>query len=195
MRNPMFRIVLVAGCVLFAFSALPTTLAAHEPEKADSHGSQGGCGHAHSAPHGGTLIPLGDHVAHVELLLDSKDGKVRLYVLGAHAEKSIRITSPTLAIDLHSIGGQEIEGETLELKAVASLLTGEKVGDTSEFAVSHPALVGAHEFSGRLRAITLRGVVFEDIAVSCATETAHHDHDHHHEHGHDHTHSDHHHDH
>ena len=67
---------------------------------------------------------------------------------------------------------------------MASPLTGEKVGDTSEFAASHPALVGAAHFTGRLRAIDLRGVAFTDVAVSGEAETAAGDHDHAHDHAH-----------
>lgn len=182
MRHSMFRILLVACSVFLAAGRL----AAHEPDPAAAHG---GCGHAHNAPHDGTLIALGDHVAHVELLLDAEDGTVRLYVLGAHAEQAVRIADHTLTIDLQSIADAAVTAEALVLHAVPSLLTGEQVGDTSEFAAAHPALVGAPGFAGRLRAITVRGVTFADVAVSGATAAEDHDDAHHHahpEHGHEH---------
>ena len=185
MGHSMFRVPLVACSVLLAASGI----AAHEPDPAVAHTAHGGCDHAHTAPHGGTLIALGDHVGHVELLLDAVDGTVRLYVLGAHAEKAVRIADHALTIDLRSIGDAEITAETMVLHAVPSLLTGEQVGDTSEFAAANPTLVGAPGFAGQLRTITVRGVTFADVAVS--SEAGAEDHgdalDHAHpEHGHDH---------
>jgi len=165
---------------------------------ADDHGnSHSGCGHAHVAPHGGTLIPVGDHALHVELLLDAEDGMVRLYVLGSHAEKPARIAAPELTIDLASIGDHAASERSLVLKAVPSALTGETVGDTSEFAASHPELIGASGFTGELRALDARGFAFTNIAVSGLASPADHDHDHDHDHGHahHHDHAGHHHDH
>ncbi len=191
MMRSLSRLLLTASLLLLAMNSY----AAHEHAPAEKQTRHEGCDHAHAAPHGGTLIPLGDHVGHVELLLDSEDGTVRLYVLDAHAENPIRITDPKLILDILHIDDKEIQTEALQLQAVASLLTGEEVGNTSEFAAAHSKLVGASHFTGQLRAITLRGVLFEDIAISGGKAAEEHDHEHsHHEHS-DHDHSDHDHDH
>lgn len=42
-------------------------------------------GHHHGAPHGGTLIVLGAHTAHLELLLDPGEGRLTVYLLDADA--------------------------------------------------------------------------------------------------------------
>ena len=182
MRHSMFRILLVACSVFLA-------AAASRPTSPTRRRRTGVRPRSHVAPHDGTLIALGDHVAHVELLLDAEDGTVRLYVLGATRKgrpdrRPGRSPSTCRASVTHAV-----TAEALVLHAVPSLLTGEQVGDTSEFAAAHPALVGAPGFAGRLRAITVRGVTFTDVAVSGATAAEDHDdaHDHAHpEHGHEH---------
>ncbi|MBK7495896.1 MAG: hypothetical protein IPI28_11060 [Candidatus Omnitrophica bacterium] len=37
--------------------------------------------HHHAAPHGGTMVALGDHMAHLELVLDSQNGTLTAYIL------------------------------------------------------------------------------------------------------------------
>lgn len=145
---------------------------------APAESEPGGCGHAHAAPHGGTLIPLGDHIAHAELLLDPETGSVRLYVLSAHAENALRVEDRSLTIALESRDGNEVETGTLTLRAVANPLTGETVGDTSEFAGQLPQLVGARRFEGRLQSLHVRGIAFEDIVVGAQAISDPHDHSH-----------------
>jgi hypothetical protein len=52
----------------------------------------------------------------------------------------------------------------LELAPVASPLTGESAGDTSQFAGRHAGLRGAGTLKGRLAEITVKGQVFRDVA-------------------------------
>ena len=179
MKNLLFPVVLLAHFAILA----PNLLVAAGAETEDNAAHHEGCGHAHHAPHLGALIPLGDHVGHVELLLDPAQGTVRLYVLGAHAENPIRIADHEITIDLQGIDGRKISTTPLVMNAQANLLTGEKVGDTSEFVGTHANLVGAQAFHGSLRAITLRGVAFTDVAVSGKVPTHEHEEQHQHEHG------------
>lgn len=122
-----------------------------------SRGGTAGGAHEHLAPHGGTLQVLGEEFAHVEIVFDPKSGRLTAFVLDGEAENPVRIAQP--ALDL------TVGGETIELRAVASPLTGETVGDTSEFEGASERLRGAARFDGVLRTITARGARFDDVRV------------------------------
>jgi len=118
-------------------------------------------GHAHHAPHGGTLVELGDHFAHLELLFDAGGGIVTLWVLDGEAEQAVRLTQETVAIIVDAPAS--VVDRPLELLARASSLTGERVGDASEFALTHGALRGLPALSGRILEMTVRGQAFQDV--------------------------------
>jgi hypothetical protein len=113
-------------------------------------------GHHHVAPHGGTLIMLGDHTAHIELVLEPDSGHLTAYLLDGHAEHPVRIADETLAFDVQLEGSEAWRPVTLE--AVASSLTGETVGDTSAFEATVSELVGVEAFGVKTPAFTIRGV-------------------------------------
>jgi len=117
--------------------------------------------HEHHAPHKGALVELGDEAAHVELTFDSASGKVTAYVLDGEAESPVRIVQDALHLSLRTPAAIE-----LDLKAVANPLTGEKVGDTSQFEGTSEKLVGATSFAGVLTTITARGVKFDDAPAA-----------------------------
>jgi len=117
--------------------------------------------HEHQAPHKGALVELGDEAAHVELTFDSATGKVTAYVLDGEAENPVRIVQDALHLSLRAPAAIE-----LDLSAVANPLTGEKVGDTSQFEGTSEMLVGATSFAGALKTITARGVKFDDAPVA-----------------------------
>ena len=81
--------------------------------------------HEHSAPHGGTLVVLGDEFVHLELVLDPKGGKLTAYVLDGEAERGIAVRQPSLGIEVQPEGGERF---ALALKPVANVLTGETQG-------------------------------------------------------------------
>src|SRR5262249_41345089 len=110
------------------------------------------------APHGGALVELGDEAAHVELVLDAATGKLTAYVLDGEAENPVRIAQESLRFSLS-------DGD-VELKAVANPLTGERVGDTSQFEGTSDKLKGAKSFRGVLTTITARGVKFDAAPVA-----------------------------
>src|SRR4051812_45186501 len=99
--------------------------------------------HEHKAPHGGALIEFGEEFAHLELTVD-KDGKVKAYALDGEAEKSVRLKQKTVEIEYALPRGAK---GTLTLKAVASVLSGETEGDTSEFGGQDDKLKGVKEFN------------------------------------------------
>lgn len=126
-----------------------------------SHGHNHAHHHHHTAPHGGTLVVLGEEAAHVELLLDNKEGQLTAYVLDAEAEKAIRIVQPEIEMVL---SGKDAKTTVpLKLAAVSNPLTGEKVGDSSEFAVKDDKLKNLKRFDVTIKSITLRGVKFDNV--------------------------------
>lgn len=126
--------------------------------------------HVHTAPRGGTLVELGDHFANLELLLDPAEGRLTAYVLDAHAENAIRLTDASLAARLDSLerDGREVslfQPIQIELAAVENALTGEKVGDSSQFSAQSDDLVNASGLAGALLEISVRGQTFRDVPL------------------------------
>lgn len=111
--------------------------------------------HHHEAPHGGTLVVLGDEAAHLELVLDPARGHLTGYVLDAEAENAIRI--PQSEITLQVFGRDVVSSASIPLKPVSSPLTGEKAGDTSQFEATSDALKGKKKFSVTVEDITIKG--------------------------------------
>ena len=119
-------------------------------------------GHTHSAPRGGVLVVLAEETAHVEVLLDADSGHLSLYVLGPHAETPVRVTQQTLSLTLQVAGGEH----RVTLPAVASELTGETVGDSSEFSAVVEALRGVQVFTGTIDEVSARGTTYSDVAIT-----------------------------
>ena len=127
--------------------------------KSHDHGSSGG--HAHTAPHGGTLIEIGDHAYNLELVRDASAGKLTAYLLDGHAENFVRIAAPS--IELVALTGGE--RRPLSLKAVANSATGETVGNTSQFEAQADWLKSTAEFPGTIDVLEVKGTKFTNIAV------------------------------
>ncbi len=121
--------------------------------------AQGG-GHVHKAPHGGKLVELGQHAYNLELVRDTATGTFTAYLLDGHAENFIRIAAPALEVTAFS-GGQK---RTLALKAVANTVTGETVGNTSQFEAQADWLKSGGELNGEIAALEIRGTRFGPAA-------------------------------
>lgn len=115
-------------------------------------------GHAHKAPHGGTLVELGEHAYMLELVRNDAAGKLTAYVLDGHAEKPVRIKAP--AIELVAMPGGKFM--RVSLQAVANPATGEIAGDASQFAATADWLKEADEFAG-LVTVEIRGTLFKQV--------------------------------
>lgn len=114
-------------------------------------------GHEHTAPHGGTLVLIGDHFAMIEILWDQASGKVTLYVLDGEAEKPLRCKQEKLTL---------MVGEASHsLQAVANSLTGETVGDSSQFEGTLDSLKGRKEWQGDLLDLEVRGSKFAKLRL------------------------------
>jgi len=111
--------------------------------------------HHHEAPRGGTLIALGDHMGHFEMLLDAERGTLTIYALDGHAEHPVRLEAESFDLTLRLPDGEEIE---VSLAAVANPLTGETAGDTSQFEAQDERLQGLSAFQVMFPAFEFRGI-------------------------------------
>jgi hypothetical protein len=115
--------------------------------------------HEHKPPHNGTLVECGEEFAHLELLSDAASGKLTGFVLDGEAENPVRIRQSSIRLKL-TVDGKAI---LLNLKAVANPLTGEVIGDTSEFSAVSKNLKGVQRFSGTVVLIKVKGETFRNV--------------------------------
>lgn len=120
----------------------------------------GGGGHVHTAPHGGTLIEVGEHAYNLELLRDGAAGKLTIWVLDGHAENFVRLKAPALEVNV-TTGGEK---KPLSLKAVANPATGETVGDTSQFEAQADWLKGSAPIEVAVAPVDIKGRRFEGLS-------------------------------
>jgi hypothetical protein len=119
--------------------------------------------HEHHPPHDGSLQVLGDDFAHLEMVLDPTQGLLTAYALDGEAEESVRLAQKELRVHLRlSPSGRSVD---LVLKAVANELSGESVGDTSQFEARTRALLGQTGFSGTLARVDVRGAIFTKVRL------------------------------
>jgi hypothetical protein len=132
--------------------------------------------HVHKAPHGGTLVELGDHQFNLELVRDAAAGALHVYSLDAHAENFVRLPLPSLAL-VATVNGQ---ARPLTLMPVANPATGETVGDTSQFSVQAEWLKTTDKFSGVIAMLEIRGAKFTEVkfVFPSAPSGAHDEHKH-----------------
>jgi hypothetical protein len=128
-------------------------------EAAFADGSTEGV-HEHHAPHGGTLVELGEEFAHIELVLDAGTGTLTAYALDGEAEGAVRLTQPHVTVWFAPPGRLPSE---VALTGASSALTGETVADTSQFRATVPLLRGVAAFDGSIKNIVVRGRSFEDV--------------------------------
>lgn len=124
--------------------------------------------HVHVAPHGGTLVEIGDHAYNVELLRDPAAGKLTAWILDAHAENFVRLKAPELAFVAMPAG----QFTPLKLRAVANPATGETVGNTSQFEVQADWLKTAGTFAG-IFTVEINGTVYKDVAYTLGGAAGH----------------------
>ena len=147
---------------------------AHRGEQESAHETH--AHHEHTAPRGGTLVVLGDEFAHVEFVLEKATGKLTGYVLDGEAEKPVRLSQEAIKLKINPLKSEQTF--TLQLTAVANVLTGETQGDTSQFSGGSDELIGASEFHAEIVSIAVKGQTFVDIDFEFpeGNEGAHDDH-------------------
>lgn len=132
----------------------------------DSHGHAAHAGHTHVAPHGGTLVEVGEHAFNVELIRDLPSGKLTAFVLDGHAESFVRLPIEAFELVIDRAGG----AETLRLAAVANPKTGEKVGDTSQFEVQAEWLKTPGALTGSIKELDIRGSKFSGVKFQMSAQ-------------------------
>jgi hypothetical protein len=131
---------------------------AHGHSHAEPSADPGAGQHHHEAPHGGTLLVLGDEFAHVELVLDPT-GKLTAYLLDGSAQRGVRSAQKEISLTVSS-GNTKV---LANLQAVANVLTGETGGDTSEFSVQLDELAGLDSFTGEFQSLEIKGQTFSSF--------------------------------
>jgi hypothetical protein len=116
-------------------------------------------GHHHTAPHGGTLVELGEHQFNLEVVRDAAAGTFTAYVLDGHAENFVRVPLPAIPITA-MVNGMP---QPLLLTASANPATGETVGNTSAFTAQADWLKTTGSFDVTIPALEIRGSTFADV--------------------------------
>jgi len=153
MKKLTLFLIIMAG---FCFSGYVFAVDEKSSSKHEKHE------HEHHPPHKGTLVVMGDEFAHLELVLDSETGRLSAYALDGEAEYAVRLKQAFIEIAVVLNNKTMI----LKLNAIDNPLTGETIGDTSEFTTQSPALKGVKNFKGSVLALDIRGKGFKDIVFS-----------------------------
>lgn len=124
----------------------------HDHDHEDDHD------HAHEPTRGGTMVELGDHVGNIEFVLDSATGSLTAYCSDAHAENPVRLKNESLKVAVAPAGSTPVE---VSLAPIANPLTGETVGDTSQYSAVVDVLKGISTFEGSIAPLEYRGVQVE----------------------------------
>ena len=169
MRRPTsFLVRCAALAAALTFAACGESGPANTPTSSrqfrQGDASPEGHAHVHHAPHGGTLVVLADEALNVELLVDVATGGLTAWVLDGEAENPVRIAQESIELTL-DIGGT---AQSIRLDAVANDLTGEKKGDTSQFAGRSDSLRGVGAFSGTLGNVTVGTRAFQSVTFRYA---------------------------
>ncbi len=162
--NTLATVLLIAVPALAACSSEPTPPTPPAPPASSSPSPAVADTHGHVAPHGGVLIELGDHLGFLEMVLDAKAGTLTAYVLDGGAEQAVRIVQPTVSVVFET--PTALAGQTLAMGGKANVLTGETVGDTSQFELTHAALQGQTSLAARVVELRVKGQTFHGIAVT-----------------------------
>lgn len=163
-RMTLYAVVAFAAAVL---AACGDSKPPQPPEEARQHEA---AVHEHHAPHGGSLVEIGEEFAHLELVLDPVHGKLTAFVLDGEAEKPLRLKERRLNFKLSLPSGSVVR---MTLGALGSSLTGETPGDSSQFAGQADQLKGSAAFSGTVDSLDVKGVRFDNIGFSYPSSHGH----------------------
>lgn len=140
---------------------VPTDSGEMSPEEAGGMGAEAST-MVHPPPHGGTTVQVGAS-AKLEFVLDPSSGLLTAYVLDGMGMSTQRTTAQTIELEVTPTGGQ---AAPLSLASTANGLTGDTVGNSSQFGGTLPALKGASTFTGVVKSFTLNGQTVSGVAFS-----------------------------
>jgi len=138
----MMKFVSIALPLLFVAASCSDKKAEETPSKS------GAAAHGHEGPHGGHLLEVGDHVAHLVVMHNESAGKMTIYVLGPDA-KSAFTAAKAPQVKLTTDSGPKV----LSTSAVSD--------EAGAFSVTDPALK-THGPEGRI-AIEIGGKSYNPV--------------------------------
>jgi hypothetical protein len=137
---------------------------AHDPEPA-------GIGEAHQPQHVGEfLVAAKDHVANVGILPNFADGEMRVYLYDGCVEEYVRTDQVEIPITVNLPDGPR---KFIAMAQANEALTGETIGDTSEFLVKDDALKGVEHVTGMIQEVNFLGARYTNLEFN--TDPATHD--------------------
>ena len=119
----------------------------HKKDGHDHDDDHAGHGHPSKGPHHGSLIELGDHEYHAELLHDDATKAVTIYILDKSAKKEFAIAGDSVTLNL------VVDKKPMQFKLATKLGEGDTEGKSSRFEIVDEKLVEAlhgKTTSGRL---------------------------------------------
>jgi hypothetical protein len=122
---------------------------------ADAHAAPGS-----TAPHGGTVARLGTSAA-LEFVHDPSSGMLTAYVLDGAAARTVRIPAKSIDVQVTLPAGNKVD---VSLTSTANGLTGDTVGNSSQFGGTQAALKGVTVFSGVVKSLSAGGQTYSNVA-------------------------------
>ena len=115
--------------------------------------------HEHHAPHGGTIIVLGNELYHLELVREPVGGILQAYIFDGELEFFVRASTPSFEMTA-VVDGQP---QRLVFMPVPNAATGETTGDTALYMAQADWLKTVPAFNATLHSLTIRGHPFADV--------------------------------
>ncbi len=114
------------------------------------------------APHGGTVVMLGS-VAHLEFVHDPSSGTLTAYVLDAAGTATMRSPVKAIEVEVTPTGGAKT---TVSLASTANGLTGDTVGNSSQFGGTAAGLKGVTTFAGVVKSFAAGAETFTNVSFT-----------------------------
>ncbi len=138
---------------------VPTEVGEMSPEEAGGMAPIAETPAASTAPHGGTVLKLGP-TASLEFVHDPSSGLLTAYVLDGPSTKTMRIPAKAIDLQITLPAGSKVD---LSLASTANGLTGDAVGNSSQFGGTQAALKGVTVFSGVVKALSAGGQTYSNV--------------------------------
>ena len=140
------------------------------------HGHHHHHGEEHEAPHGGTLVELGDHQYHAEIVWDEKAKTITVFLLDGEAKVGVPIAAAELVLNIETDGK-----ETMHKLAAKPQDDDGDDGQSSRFVTTDTALFESfHDNDSTAGQINVK---IKDKPFAIVVTHKQHDHDHDHDHG------------
>ena len=121
--------------------------------------------HHHEAPHGGTLIELGDHFGLMEILHDPAKGTLNAWFLDGCADNYVRLVRQKIKFVIHGRFLKKPVAGTIpfELLPKANPLTGETKSSTSQYQLVHEQFKDVPRLKGMILNVAYKGHDFINL--------------------------------